>query len=142
MSKMRAYRRSHVLLCWIRYINTWSRRVFIPKVVVYFAIQNLYLFIFQFRVDCAIACLNWRPYSLLNDSTGGNTPRQPRTNEATGRIVLSPNSAQKNACLAHASLIWNLKYTNLVPKFGTCVDALVWIESSMQAKRKLIGSDW
>ena len=48
-----------------------------------------------------------------------------RTKEATGRIVLPPNSAQNYTFLTRAALIWTLKYTNKVPKFDTLVDAFV-----------------
>jgi hypothetical protein len=58
-----------------------------------------------------------------------------RTNEATRRIVLSLNSAQKRYWFARAPLIWTLKYTNLLPEHDTCVDDLVWVEFTLYILR-------
>ena len=60
-----------------------------------------------------------------------------QTNEASGRVVLSPSLAQNRYSITHTSLIWTLKYKNQVPKLDTWVYALVWIESSLYLERRL-----
>ena len=59
-------------------LKSWLFRVLTNKVDVYFVKHNLYLFLFQFRVERAIACFFWRPYNLLCNSAGSSTPQAAR----------------------------------------------------------------
>ena len=56
-------------------LKSWLFRFLTTKVDVLFITQNPNRFLFQLRVERAIACLIWRPYNLLRDSAGGNTPQ-------------------------------------------------------------------
>ena len=56
-------------------LKSWLFRFLTTKVDVIFISQNLYRFLFQLRVERAIACLIWRPYNLLGNSAGGSTPQ-------------------------------------------------------------------
>ena len=54
-------------------LKSWLFRFLTTKVDVLFIIQNPNRFLFQLSVERAIACLIWRPYTLLRESAGSNT---------------------------------------------------------------------
>ena len=56
-------------------LKSWLFRFLTTKVDVIFIWHELYRFLFQLRVERAIACLIWRPYTSLRESAGSNTPQ-------------------------------------------------------------------
>ena len=56
-------------------LKSWLFRFLTTKVDVIFILQKPNRFLFQFRFERAIACSCWRPYNLLGNSAGSNTPQ-------------------------------------------------------------------
>ena len=70
-------------------LKSWLFRFLTTKVDVLFITQNPNRFLFQLRAERAIACLIWRPYNLLGNSAGSNTPQAARKRKGKQRLAQS-----------------------------------------------------